>query len=191
LRPAWANSSRDHISKITRAKWTGGVAQVAEHLLSKCKVLRSNSSLKKKKKNVLVNTCQQNTLLTCMFIWIAHKNKYLFCGLWLISLYFHLFISPLFLLTQGFPTGSPTNFKILLVLKLFLDDTKYFRIGLCLWIGREVKIDYFLPRLSSLTLLCCRLRFLPRVFLQMPLPNLQLLDLDYLPHSWKHSSMTL
>jgi hypothetical protein len=28
LRPAWANSSRDLISKKTRAKWTGGVAQV-------------------------------------------------------------------------------------------------------------------------------------------------------------------
>jgi hypothetical protein len=30
------------ISKITRAKWTGDVAQVAEHLL--CKVLTSNPS---------------------------------------------------------------------------------------------------------------------------------------------------
>jgi hypothetical protein len=31
-----ANSSQDPISKISRAKWTGGVAQVAEHLLCKC-----------------------------------------------------------------------------------------------------------------------------------------------------------
>jgi hypothetical protein len=41
--------SQDPISKITRVKWTGGVAQVIEHLLCKCKVLRSNSSPFKKK----------------------------------------------------------------------------------------------------------------------------------------------
>jgi hypothetical protein len=32
------------ISKITRAKWTGGVAQALECLLSKCKALSSNHS---------------------------------------------------------------------------------------------------------------------------------------------------
>jgi hypothetical protein len=32
LRPALANSSRDPISKITKAKWTGGEAQVVGHL---------------------------------------------------------------------------------------------------------------------------------------------------------------
>jgi hypothetical protein len=30
------------ISKITRAKWTGGVAQAVERLLCKCKALSSN-----------------------------------------------------------------------------------------------------------------------------------------------------
>jgi hypothetical protein len=30
------------ISKITRAKWTGGMAQVVETLLFKCKALNSN-----------------------------------------------------------------------------------------------------------------------------------------------------
>jgi hypothetical protein len=30
------------ISKITTAKWTGGVAQVVEHLLCKCEDLSSN-----------------------------------------------------------------------------------------------------------------------------------------------------
>jgi hypothetical protein len=30
LRPAWENSLRDAISKITRAKWTGGVAQALQ-----------------------------------------------------------------------------------------------------------------------------------------------------------------
>jgi hypothetical protein len=30
--PAWASSSKDPISKITRAKWTGGAAQ-ASHLV--------------------------------------------------------------------------------------------------------------------------------------------------------------
>jgi hypothetical protein len=42
LRPAWENSVRDPISKITRAKWTGGVAQVVEYLLCKCKTPCSN-----------------------------------------------------------------------------------------------------------------------------------------------------
>jgi hypothetical protein len=40
---------REPISKITRAKWTGGVAQVVERLLCKCEVLSSNSNLTKKK----------------------------------------------------------------------------------------------------------------------------------------------
>jgi hypothetical protein len=40
-RPAQANSSRDPISKITRAKWAGGAAQVVELLL--CQVLSSNA----------------------------------------------------------------------------------------------------------------------------------------------------
>jgi hypothetical protein len=44
-RPAWANSLRDPISKIIRAKGTGAVAQVLKHLLSKYKVLSSNPSL--------------------------------------------------------------------------------------------------------------------------------------------------
>jgi hypothetical protein len=32
------------ISKITRVKWTGGLAQTIEHLLCKCEALSSNSS---------------------------------------------------------------------------------------------------------------------------------------------------
>jgi hypothetical protein len=39
-------------SKITRAKWTAGVAQVAEPLFCKCKALSSNPSPTKKKKMV-------------------------------------------------------------------------------------------------------------------------------------------
>jgi hypothetical protein len=51
FRPDWANSLQDPISKITRAKWTGGVAQAVEGLLCKHEVLSSNhSSIKKKKK---------------------------------------------------------------------------------------------------------------------------------------------
>jgi hypothetical protein len=38
------------ISKITRANWTGGVAQAEEHLLCKCKTLSSNPSPTKIKK---------------------------------------------------------------------------------------------------------------------------------------------
>jgi hypothetical protein len=47
-RPAWTNSFRDPIFKITRAKWTGGVVQVVECLLCKCEILSSNSSPTKK-----------------------------------------------------------------------------------------------------------------------------------------------
>jgi hypothetical protein len=47
---SWANNSQDPISKITRAKWTGGLAQAVEHLLCKCKALSSNPVPSKKKK---------------------------------------------------------------------------------------------------------------------------------------------
>jgi hypothetical protein len=43
-----ANSLLDFIIKITRPKWTGGVAEVVEHLFCKCEALSSNSSLTKK-----------------------------------------------------------------------------------------------------------------------------------------------
>jgi tRNA G10 N-methylase Trm11 len=46
LRPAWANSSQDPISKITRAKLTRGVAQV----ICQWEALSSNHSPTKKKK---------------------------------------------------------------------------------------------------------------------------------------------
>jgi hypothetical protein len=38
-RPAQADSSKTPISKITRAKWTGGVAEAVEHLLCECEAL--------------------------------------------------------------------------------------------------------------------------------------------------------
>jgi hypothetical protein len=38
-------SSQECISKITRAKWTGSVAKVVEHLLCKCEALSSNPSI--------------------------------------------------------------------------------------------------------------------------------------------------
>jgi hypothetical protein len=50
LKTAQADSSRDPISKITTEKWTGGVDQVAKHLLCKYKALSSNPSTTKKKK---------------------------------------------------------------------------------------------------------------------------------------------
>jgi hypothetical protein len=43
-----ANSSQDPISKITRAKWTGDVAQAAECLFYKCEALSSNTHPTKK-----------------------------------------------------------------------------------------------------------------------------------------------
>jgi hypothetical protein len=40
---------QDPIFKITKAKWTGGVAQVVEQLLCKCELLSSVPQKKKKK----------------------------------------------------------------------------------------------------------------------------------------------
>jgi hypothetical protein len=48
LRQAWANSSRTSIFKVTKEKWTGGVAAAIGCLLCKCKALSSNSSPTKK-----------------------------------------------------------------------------------------------------------------------------------------------
>jgi hypothetical protein len=47
-RPAWQNSLWDLISKISRAKWTGSVAQIAAYLLYRCEALSSNLSPTKK-----------------------------------------------------------------------------------------------------------------------------------------------
>jgi hypothetical protein len=49
-RPAWANSLRDPISEIIRAKWTGGMAQALEHLLGKHEPMSSNPRKKRKRK---------------------------------------------------------------------------------------------------------------------------------------------
>jgi hypothetical protein len=42
------------ISKTTKAKWTGVVAQAVEHLLCKCEALSSNPSPIKKKKGFIL-----------------------------------------------------------------------------------------------------------------------------------------
>jgi hypothetical protein len=52
-RPAQANISQDPISKITTAKWTGGVTQAVEHLLCKHKGLSLNPSFTKKEYTVI------------------------------------------------------------------------------------------------------------------------------------------
>jgi hypothetical protein len=50
-RPALANSSQEPISKITRAKWTGGLTQTVECLLGKHKALNLNPSSNPQKNN--------------------------------------------------------------------------------------------------------------------------------------------
>jgi hypothetical protein len=50
------------IFKITRAKWTGSVAQALECLLCKLKALNSNSSLTKKTKKSLLGTFPRHTV---------------------------------------------------------------------------------------------------------------------------------
>jgi hypothetical protein len=55
LRPTWANSSRDPITKITKAKWTGGAAQAVEYLFNKHTALNSNPSLTTKKERKIAH----------------------------------------------------------------------------------------------------------------------------------------
>jgi hypothetical protein len=50
------NSLSYSISKITRANWTGGVAQEVEHLLSQHEALSSNPSTDKQSKKNKVHT---------------------------------------------------------------------------------------------------------------------------------------
>jgi hypothetical protein len=54
---------RDSISKITRRKWAGGVAQAVECLLWKHKALSSNPSPVKKKKKTLDDKLLQKECL--------------------------------------------------------------------------------------------------------------------------------
>jgi hypothetical protein len=51
------------ISKITRAKWTGSVAQVVEHLLCKPNTQSSNPNPTKKENSIIKTLCcwQQTT----------------------------------------------------------------------------------------------------------------------------------
>jgi hypothetical protein len=56
LRPTWANSSWYSTSKITRAKWTRGVAQRVERLLCKHGALSSNSNPTKIKQSRTTTT---------------------------------------------------------------------------------------------------------------------------------------
>jgi hypothetical protein len=50
LRPGQANSSRDPIFKITKAKCTEGMAQAVEHLPPNCEAMFKPQSQQKKKK---------------------------------------------------------------------------------------------------------------------------------------------
>jgi hypothetical protein len=56
LRPAWANSSWDPISKITRVKWTESVAQAEEHMLWKHETMSSYHNLHSQKNEVEMTT---------------------------------------------------------------------------------------------------------------------------------------
>jgi hypothetical protein len=58
-RPAHANSSRDPISEIARAKCSGGVAQVEEHLFCQQKALSSNPLPTKNKTNKKIGNLPQ------------------------------------------------------------------------------------------------------------------------------------
>jgi hypothetical protein len=52
----WVNSLQDSISKITKAKWTGGVVQMVQRACFASMKLNSNpSSTKKTQKNIINN----------------------------------------------------------------------------------------------------------------------------------------
>jgi hypothetical protein len=70
LRPAWANSQETPISKINRAKWTGGVVQVVEHLLCKSESLSLIPSLTKKKQNLPSPGARQSAILRKFSLWL-------------------------------------------------------------------------------------------------------------------------
>jgi hypothetical protein len=63
LRPAWAKSSQDPLSKIATIKWIGGVAQAVKCLLCNDEVLSSNSSPAKK----IIYMIEKNLIITWKF----------------------------------------------------------------------------------------------------------------------------
>jgi hypothetical protein len=72
LSPARVNSSGDSFSKTIKAKWTGGVAQIVEHLLCKGKALNSNHSPIKTKKQTKKSYRAIVTKIPCY----CHKNRH-------------------------------------------------------------------------------------------------------------------
>jgi hypothetical protein len=64
LRPAQANTLRDPIFKITRAKWTGNVTHVVEH--SSGEALNSNPSTTKRKNDILWLESRVHEIISCV-----------------------------------------------------------------------------------------------------------------------------
>jgi hypothetical protein len=77
------NKKWNPISKITRAKRDGGVAQVVEHLPSKHKAMNSNlnTSKEKKKKTLLKETRQQGQSNTISRGTLPSSLVYMLCGI--------------------------------------------------------------------------------------------------------------
>jgi hypothetical protein len=74
---------RDPMSKTTRVKWTGGVAQVVERMLFKCQGQSSNPSTKKKtlssatpNKNAITFR-RKTTRPRCLLAGISKKGSFL------------------------------------------------------------------------------------------------------------------
>jgi hypothetical protein len=59
----------DPISKITKAKWIGGVVHIVECLPSKHKVLSSNSTTSNNKK-------QEASVLNSIYLWDSKKGVF-------------------------------------------------------------------------------------------------------------------
>jgi hypothetical protein len=81
LRPAWANTSQDPISKITRAKWTRGVAEAIENL-------SSNPSCTTDTKKITIglayNIILYNIMVTYQYMFSLHpvaQNSLNLCNL--------------------------------------------------------------------------------------------------------------
>jgi hypothetical protein len=80
LRATWANSLRDPISKVTRKKFTGCVAQVVEYLLCKCKALDSNPSLTGKKVWIGMRVIQDQSKQALIWAKLAAEETLRSCG---------------------------------------------------------------------------------------------------------------
>jgi hypothetical protein len=113
-RPAWANSWQDHISKITRAKWTGGMAQAEEPLLYCFTWGLSEFKLQSHLKKI-----RQYTIHTFFLLSLKIRTKGFFFSIVIPKRVHCLYPSFIFQNTISFLQLSKSNFPLRSTLFLF------------------------------------------------------------------------